>query len=292
MEPPSTVAAMSKKRKEMEDINFDAQQKCCCRCWKMTATLDGLRALTSGAGYEHYNRQQLLAEAKRGCPLCVIIFEYCGSGWRKEKHANLRFFAESIDEHIILPQDRDNTGTHPFENNLLYAITAKWGKSPRFVRLCAFTGKGFCFTNERGVEVLIGEADDPAARFLKEREIPRNLSDDSVYLQAQGWLDECHERHHKCPKRDVPLLPKRILDLGTSDDDTIAKLHISSSGERGEYAALSYCWGGPQKVLTTRAVLDTNIQGLPINSLPKQCQTPLQYVESLGCDISGSTLFA
>jgi hypothetical protein len=59
----------------------------------MTATWTGLQALSSSAGYEHYNLGELSEQVKNGCPLCRIIFDFCATSWRKERYKNLRFYA-------------------------------------------------------------------------------------------------------------------------------------------------------------------------------------------------------
>jgi hypothetical protein len=123
----------------VEDTTFNLENPYCQRCWTMTTSLEGLRALKLREGYRHYAWHQLLEEARNGCPLCVIIFKWCRGKWNKDSDASLRFFAECKDGSTSFQIDEDGISAHEFENQPFYAITAS---SPTFVRLIAFTGTG------------------------------------------------------------------------------------------------------------------------------------------------------
>ncbi len=99
---------------------------------------------------------------------------------------------------------------------------------------------------------------DPAAEFVDVLQPPFDPTSDIVFDTARGWIETCQRSHRQCQVTDrtgLSLLPTRVLDVGTSDAPTL-RLHVSSSGEmavRGEYACLSYCWGGDQ----FKTLLDT-----------------------------------
>ena len=50
-----------------------------------------------------------------------------------------------------------------------------------------------------------------------------------------------------------PALPTRVIDIGLLGLRNFSRLHIADLDEKDYYAALSYCWGGPQP-MTTEAV--------------------------------------
>lgn len=77
---------------------------------------------------------------------------------------------------------------------------------------------------------------------------------------------EC-EAHEKCPMRNSPLLPTRVIFVGESSEDV--RLYKSKTGERGDYIALSYCWGGRQALTTTLETIDRNTKALDVSSLPR-----------------------
>lgn len=108
----------------------------------MTAKIQGLRALTSKEGYEHYNKQELLESADQGCRLCKMIFGYCGAGWRKEKDTRLCFFANAKDRDRSERQSESDSDTHPFEG---HPITSLYALHPRHVPLATFASEGMMY---------------------------------------------------------------------------------------------------------------------------------------------------
>lgn len=84
---------------------------------------------------------------------------------------------------------------------------------------------------------------------------------------AKSFLDTCLREHPLCQVQNPPLLPTRVLDVGESDGslDLFIKLHTSSHGERGNYAALSYCWGGRQAIVTTSLNLEAHTKSLDLS---------------------------
>jgi hypothetical protein len=55
--------------------------------------------------------------------------------------------------------------------------------------------------------------------------------------------------------------------------------HILSSGT---YAALSYCWGGPQTVTSTMATIQDRTQGVTMQSFPQTIQDAIYVTQNLG----------
>jgi hypothetical protein len=97
--------------------------------------------------------------------------------------------------------------------------------------------------------------------------------------RIQAQISECQEKHTHCPKFKTNL-PTRVIRVG-SEGETPA-LHISLPSERDSYLALSYCWGGPQKVVTTLASLQSMRNGISIDSLPKTIRDAITLTRQLG----------
>ncbi|KAF2106732.1 heterokaryon incompatibility protein-domain-containing protein [Lophiotrema nucula] len=79
----------------------------------------------------------------------------------------------------------------------------------------------------------------------------------------RGLLNDCEKHHHDCQPSGPRPLPTRLLRL--TEDGRKYQLHLSQNDQEGQYAALSYCWGGPQDV----RLLNDNIERLvagPIDS--------------------------
>ncbi|KAK7981553.1 hypothetical protein PG988_003791 [Apiospora saccharicola] len=100
---------------------------------------------------------------------------------------------------------------------------------------------------------------------------------------AKAWLRECQENHPECRARgEHPRLPTRILDVGSMSDSQWIRLRIPVEDQRGEYLALSYCWGGEQPFTTTTQTLETMKDGFPASELPPTLRDAVQVTRNLG----------
>ena len=63
-------------------------------------------------------------------------------------------------------------------------------------------------------------------------------------------MQDCLLNHEQCPRPDSSFIPTRLIDVGKDDCKQSIHVHLTS-GEKTPYAALSYCWGGPQRVTMT-----------------------------------------
>ncbi|KAF2137682.1 uncharacterized protein K452DRAFT_235425 [Aplosporella prunicola CBS 121167] len=66
-------------------------------------------------------------------------------------------------------------------------------------------------------------------------------------------IHECIQKHVDCQNEMNPVLPTRLLDIGTEKEPKV-RLH-ETVGERGKYAALTYRWGKNILVTTTKSIL-------------------------------------
>jgi hypothetical protein len=86
-------------------------------------------------------------------------------------------------------------------------------------------------------------------------------------------MDECLDKHKQCPGREEPLLPARIIDIGSHDDNSMIALCITKVNDHAHYAALSYCWGVSQQVTSTTSTnLLDRVRGIEFQILPKTVQ--------------------
>ncbi|KAH8655462.1 heterokaryon incompatibility protein-domain-containing protein [Xylariales sp. PMI_506] len=95
-----------------------------------------------------------------------------------------------------------------------------------------------------------------------------------------GNLRTCLETHKHCPKPGTTTLPKRILQIGTSEDFLLRL--VESGTAHAEYATLSYCWGGEQWLQTTNANLRNMLGNIPYDALPIAFQQAIQVSRKLG----------
>ncbi|RDL35759.1 uncharacterized protein BP5553_06371 [Venustampulla echinocandica] len=77
----------------------------------------------------------------------------------------------------------------------------------------------------------------------------------ATLARIRRWIDICDSSHERCQRDRNPLLPTRILDVGIGTSASqVAKL-IVTDGQRGQYIALSHCWGTANQFMTTQATL-------------------------------------
>jgi hypothetical protein len=114
------------------------------------------------------------------------------------------------------------------------------------------------------------------------RPIADDMNSDIVVSAAHSWFKECRYDHPQCGESEPPLLPTRVLDVTLSSDEDTTKLHISSRGQRAEYLALSYCWGGPQPLVATVENLDIFTEGIRTSHLPQTLRDAVVVTRRLG----------
>jgi hypothetical protein len=107
-------------------------------------------------------------------------------------------------------------------------------------------------------------------------------STDSLRL-LKRWLTVCN-RYHRCAPVDAPL-PDRVLKIAMAQDSISIKL-VETSGEDGQYIALSHCWGVPPT--STLKTLTDNIeafkQDIPFAQLSRTFQDAVTITKELGIE--------
>jgi hypothetical protein len=93
-------------------------------------------------------------------------------------------------------------------------------------------------------------------------------------------FDECINMHSRCGAPQITSLPRRVLDVGSIIDSTIFLL--ISEDRKARYAALSYCWGGPQEVVAKEDTWVAMTQGITLSVLPKTIQDAVTVTRRLG----------
>ncbi len=109
---------------------------------------------------------------------------------------------------------------------------------------------------------------------------------------ARAWYDQCTWPrseggfHVDCPRdQPAPLLPRRVIDVGNADPPRIVEQPRDGSGASasGPYVALSYCWGGTQKVRLERANLERfKTRGLPVDELALTIRDAIVFTRAMG----------
>ncbi|RTE84999.1 hypothetical protein BHE90_000389 [Fusarium euwallaceae] len=120
---------------------------------------------------------------------------------------------------------------------------------------------------------------------IGRKEIDPILDSKSNIAIAQSWILKCRNEHGSscgAHKGDLPL-PMRVIDVGSRDNsgNEKPKLFISQ-GAKGDYIALSHCWGGPiATVLQTTNIKDF-CKALPYDQLPLNFKDAINLTRRLG----------
>lgn len=108
-----------------------------------------------------------------------------------------------------------------------------------------------------------------------------DLAGDFLIRRARAQLRECRKNHIQC-KGASGRLPKRVIDVHPSGDDSTVRLHLTGRHENMTYVALSYCWGGQQNVMTTTNTLGNNVVGIKKTDLDQTIQDAIIMTRKLG----------
>lgn len=110
-----------------------------------------------------------------------------------------------------------------------------------------------------------GALDDPASKFIVDRDAIREMDCEITYRLCLDRLQECSQ-HSQCPHPELTKLPTRVLDCLNPSHP---RLFISNGTEMELYAALSYVWGEAQPSKTTMQNLEAYAAGIDINCIPQ-----------------------
>lgn len=76
-------------------------------------------------------------------------------------------------------------------------------------------------------------------------------------------------------------MPTRVVDIGPANE-ACKPLLLSTDGRRGRYIALSDCWGGMQKSITTQQNIERFQHALDLQELSQTAQDAIKVCRSLG----------
>ncbi|KAL9105301.1 MAG: hypothetical protein Q9227_009496 [Pyrenula ochraceoflavens] len=110
-----------------------------------------------------------------------------------------------------------------------------------------------------------------------------SLSSEQGFGRVRKWLSTCQQSHQEmCAMASEgvkSLLPSLVVDV--SDPEKL-RIYKSAHEERGDYCALSYCWGGPQTFQTTSATYADRLDGFFVTDLPRTLQDAVKLTRELG----------
>ncbi|KAI9855160.1 MAG: hypothetical protein M1813_000519 [Trichoglossum hirsutum] len=118
---------------------------------------------------------------------------------------------------------------------------------------------------------------------LKRNVWDPNTGSDCALYHAAYWLSRCLKSHRDCYSlgSQSPVLPTRVIDVGSNDDSQTPFLHESQDGQRGTYCTLSYRWT-KNATTTTKHTLPDFKRSIPVSRLSRTIQDAIIITRKLG----------
>ncbi|KAE8441729.1 hypothetical protein EG329_004515 [Mollisiaceae sp. DMI_Dod_QoI] len=240
----------------------------CSRCRCMTETHCGLQALTGELGYTHYTKVEIEDSKAAGCECCDLLYNLWGHlNWRGPLH--LSAVCDQWTRTYTQSPLRRSPGQPLLQHGDGFSGIFRSG-GPLWKHLEIYADSG-AFTY------------DPAATYVSNRPIAKEFGSQACIEASKHSLQECISRaggHHDCIWLGAMQLPARVIDVGSTD--ITPKLFEARLGHLAEYVALSYCWGGPQENVLTRATIHDMKMEIPVATLPPTLQDAIAITRKLG----------
>ncbi|EEU34250.1 uncharacterized protein NECHADRAFT_85535 [Fusarium vanettenii 77-13-4] len=110
------------------------------------------------------------------------------------------------------------------------------------------------------------------------------LGSASNFARVNEWLHRCEKDHAGCWPSKTPMLPTRVIDVGTllADAQNDKVRIFCSQGIRAKYVALSHSWGGEIEPVLKLDNLDKFQNSIPCSSLPATFRDAITITRNLG----------
>ncbi|KAI0873249.1 heterokaryon incompatibility protein-domain-containing protein [Hypoxylon argillaceum] len=110
--------------------------------------------------------------------------------------------------------------------------------------------------------------------------IERDPMGSKAFGHVLGWIARCNKSHTQCHKKQPDFMPSRLLDVGDSESHDVRI--VSGPSQRGNYVALSHCWGASQPLSTTTATLPNFQISIDTAQLPGNFSDAIDVTRRLG----------
>ena len=98
----------------------------------------------------------------------------------------------------------------------------------------------------------------------------------STFGPLRTWLAECDSSHSLCRRGHASFIPSRLIQLNVRKGKAYPRLVDTVKGVPYVWCALSYVWGGDQKLKTTAKTLQAYQESLPWSELPATFRDAVQ----------------
>lgn len=234
-------------------------------------------------------------------PLEVLEIEHWNCAFQKDfGTTNLSRLKDSIEPYLGAP-----VGVHLADLQChcleLFRITQKQYMHNELLRRLALSGDaeiimlgGCCFIADHWISLSFRrtshcEQDVSCLRdtmtfeqIPKLEQLDQNVGNNvSLFqldmVQGRRWLEKCLNHHQKCRSPTSDFVPHRLLFIGDWRADPILVERFDKTVV--PYAALSYCWGAAEVLVTQTSNIMDHFNGIDFECLPRVCCCDLYEYE-------------
>ncbi|KAF4638005.1 hypothetical protein G7Y89_g91 [Cudoniella acicularis] len=112
-------------------------------------------------------------------------------------------------------------------------------------------------------------------------QVDPDLASTENFSIARKWLEECCKDHVSCPSSRETVFPTRLIDVGDTSGLEAARLFITID-QKGNYLALSHCWGGDMPLRLLSSNLQDFCVEIPFDELSANFQDAIKITRELG----------
>ncbi|KAM0316327.1 hypothetical protein ACHAPQ_011352 [Fusarium lateritium] len=235
----------------------------CARCWHDFFNTDSFER-TCTAADDHYTNHETVATSTIGD---ITNASLLGCNW-------CSFVATFLD-------DSKDGGTRVktvlLPSRVTYEATPE-GRNVFFIRIYYLLG-------DEEVTVVTDElyafttSLDKASKHVTARPLKTDVGSQVASCQIQTWLEDC-KAHKTCYNLHTEAtLPTRVIEVSPTSQEQPRV--IESSGLRGAYATISYCWGEtPFETLRTSNYAQC-LESLDLSTLPLTFQNAIAITRKI-----------
>ena len=154
--------------------------------------------------------------------------------------------------------------------------------SPQGLNLCQidFCSEGSSRDWHIELDLFVDDT-DTSAEIVTARPLQSKLDSAEAYSQIKQWLDQC-KHHVDCGEMQMYAnLPSRVIEVAPAGSLGVPRLR-DTTGMKGLYLTLSYCWGGDQSYVLTTKNLDVLMTRLEVKMLPRTIFDAIEVTKALG----------
>lgn len=155
-------------------------------------------------------------------------------------------------------------------------------RSPRGLNQCQidFCSEGSSCDWHVELHLFVDDPDDSAG-IVTARPLQSRLNSAEAYSQISQWLNQCTS-HRDCGGVSLHAdLPSRLIEVAPADSQSVPCLR-STTGLKGSYLALSYCWGSNQPYVLTTKNIEALMRELDVKMLPRTILDAIEVTKTLG----------